>query len=178
MKKLFFLLALSAGIWACGDTHTHAEGDDHAHHDHDGHDHGDHAGHDHGDVPMTFGEEITADGAIALSELVANMDGKDEIQAKVSGTVEAVCKKKGCWMNLVDGENEVFVKFKDYGFFMPLDCEGQKLVMQGTAKVEETSVEELRHYAEDEGKSKEEIAAITEPKKELTFLADGVVFVE
>ena len=64
MKNLFFLLVLAAGVWACGGNHTHAEGDDHAHHDHDGHDH---AGHDHGDhadVPMTFGEEITSDGAI------------------------------------------------------------------------------------------------------------------
>jgi hypothetical protein len=38
-----------------------------------------------------------------------------------------------------------------------------------------TSVAELQHYAEDAGKSKEEIAKITEPKLELTFVADGVI---
>jgi hypothetical protein len=36
-------------------------------------------------------------------------------------------------------------------------------------------VETLRHYAEDEGKSKEEIAAITEPVTEYTFEAVGVI---
>lgn len=82
-------------------------------------------------------------------------------------------------MNLTDDTgNEIFVKFKDYGFFMPLDCEGQELVMNGFAVKSVTSVDELRHYAEDEGKSEEEIAAITEPKEEITFMADGVVFVE
>ena len=36
-------------------------------------------------------------------------------------------------------------------------------------------VEHLKHYAQDAGKSKEEIAKITEPKDELTFIADGVI---
>ena len=38
-----------------------------------------------------------------------------------------------------------------------------------------TSVDELRHYAEDKGAPAEEIAAITEPKRELRMTADGVV---
>ena len=33
----------------------------------------------------------------------------------------------------------------------------------------------LKHYAEDAGKSKEEIAAITEPKKEITMQAKGIL---
>ena len=103
----------------------------------------------------------------------------DTVYTKVTGKVASVCKEKGCWMNLTDDNGkEIFVKFKDYGFFMPLDCEGQKLVMHGFATKELTSVDELRHYAEDEGKSAEEIAAITEPKEEYTFLANGVVFVD
>jgi hypothetical protein len=36
-------------------------------------------------------------------------------------------------------------------------------------------VAELQHYAEDAGKSKEEIAKINSPKTELTFVADGVL---
>ena len=37
------------------------------------------------------------------------------------------------------------------------------------------SVETLRHYAEDEGKSQKEILAITEPQITLSLLADGVI---
>ena len=55
-----------------------------------------------------------------------------------------------------------------------MDCEGQDVIMQGKAFKEITPIEELRHYAEDAGKSEEEIAAITQPKEEYKFMASGV----
>lgn len=72
----------------------------------------------------------------------------------------------------------VMVKFKDYGFFMPQDIVGKTVVLEGVAKVNETSVERLKHFAEDAGKSKEEIAKITQPKKDIVIVADGVVVVK
>ena len=71
-----------------------------------------------------------------------------------------------------------FVKFKDYGFFMPLDIAGQEAIIEGVAFIEEVSVEDLKHYAEDDGKSPEEIAAITEPKKSLAIVSSGVLLPE
>jgi hypothetical protein len=47
--------------------------------------------------------------------------------------------------------------------------------MNGIAYREVVSVEMLRHYAEDAGKSKEEIMKITEPETKLSFEADGVI---
>ena len=47
--------------------------------------------------------------------------------------------------------------------------------MEGKAYREVTSVDELKHYAEDEGKTPEEIAAIVEPVEELKFMASGVI---
>ena len=67
------------------------------------------------------------------------------------------------------------VKFKDYGFFVPKDIEEKEVVIHGKAFVAEVSVEEQRHYAEDNGKSEAEIAEITLPKRTLSFLADGVL---
>jgi hypothetical protein len=72
-------------------------------------------------------------------------------------------------------KTSMFVQFKDYGFFMPKDLPGKEVVMKGKAYIEETSVEDLKHFAEDEGLSAEEIAKITEPKKELKFMASGVM---
>ena len=43
------------------------------------------------------------------------------------------------------------------------------------AFVTEISVNELKHYAEDAGKSEEEIAEITEAEKTFAFEADGVL---
>jgi hypothetical protein len=37
------------------------------------------------------------------------------------------------------------------------------------------SVKQQKHYAEDAGKSKEEIEKIKEPKKETQFIAKGVL---
>ncbi len=123
------------------------------------------------------GETFEAKNVIAYDDFLNQLEGKDSLRAVVRGKVESVCQVKGCWMNIVsdmEGKEEMFVKFKDYGFFMPLDLEGE-VIMNGIAYREITSVDELRHYAEDEGKSKEEIEAITEPQVELKFMASGVI---
>ena len=70
------------------------------------------------------------------------------------------------------------VTFKDYAFFMPMDIVGKNVVLDGLAKKQTISVETLRHYAEDAKKSPEEVAKITDPKKELAFEAKGVVILD
>jgi hypothetical protein len=123
-----------------------------------------------------FGAKITEEGAIALAELKGAMGEKKELSTKVMGEVEAVCQKKGCWMNIKNAEGESMrVTFKDYAFFMPMDCSGKTAIVEGMAKIEETSIADLKEYAKDDNQSKEAIAAIKEPKKELVFEASGVI---
>ena len=70
----------------------------------------------------------------------------------------------------------VFVKFKDYGFFVPKNgIEGKKAVINGILSTENVSVKELQHYAEDAGKSELEISKINKPEIKFSFLADGVI---
>jgi hypothetical protein len=125
-----------------------------------------------------FGEKFKPVSDSSFEEMVSNMSAEDTLQTRVSARVEAVCQAKGCWMNLspltAGSDQQVFVKFKDYGFFMPKDIAGREVIIDGKAYKEITSVDELRHYAEDEGKSKEEIEKITEPVEELKFMASGV----
>ena len=52
---------------------------------------------------------------------------------------------------------------------------GKTIVADGVATFKETSVAMLQHYAEDAGKSKEEIEAIKEPKREITLQAKGIL---
>ncbi|RLD29752.1 MAG: DUF4920 domain-containing protein, partial [Bacteroidetes bacterium] len=70
------------------------------------------------------------------------------------------------------------VKFKDYGFFMPKDIAGQEVIVQGKAFVELTSIEDLKHMAEDAGKSQKEIDAITDTEISYSFISEGVLLVE
>ncbi len=100
----------------------------------------------------------------------------DTLEMKVKAKVNSVCQKKGCWMRLDLGEDtESFVRFLDYGFFMPMDLAGSEVLVNGKAYVEETSVEDLKHFAEDAGKSQDEIDAITEPELSYNFLSTGVL---
>ena len=77
-------------------------------------------------------------------------------------------------MELPNG-SKMRVTFKDYGFFIPTNSQGFPITIEGVATLTETDVETLRHYAEDQGKSKEEVEAITAPKKEITFEATGAL---
>ncbi|CAM1343995.1 DUF4920 domain-containing protein [Tenacibaculum amylolyticum] len=130
-------------------------------------------------VFVSFGEKISEDGALTKTEAFEKyntLQVGDTALVKFATTINNVCKKKGCWMKVpVSDTEEVMVRFKDYGFFMPLDSKGKEVIVEGKAFVKVTPVDELRHYAEDAGKSEEEIAKITEPKKEMAFLAHGVL---
>lgn len=126
---------------------------------------------------VSYGDAITLDGAISVGEFEKAIQGVDSLSAKIRTVIQSSCAKKGCWMDvkLADGSN-MMVRFRDYGFFVPKHgLEGKAVVIQGRAKKEETSVKMLQHYAEDAGKSADEIAAITEPKTAWTFEADGVL---
>lgn len=130
----------------------------------------------------SFGKKISDSDALPakrMAEHYANMTIGDSVDAKMIAKVDEVCQAKGCWMklDLPDGE-QVMVKFQDYGFFMPKDIAGKEVVINGKAYVNEVPVDEQRHYAEDAGASKEEIAKITEPKKTYSFMADGVLLKE
>jgi hypothetical protein len=123
-----------------------------------------------------FGKKIDENGAISMAELIEKTAGGNEIHAKVYGKVEEVCQAKGCWMLIDKGDGTTMrVKFKDYGFFVPKDCAGKTAIMEGRAFFRTVSVDELKHYAEDAGKSKEEIEKIKEPQKALAFEAEGVI---
>ena len=125
-----------------------------------------------------FGALINSTGAVSYDVLLPKLQKTDTLKnVKVAGVVDAVCKVRGCWMNIKSdaGASPMFVKFKDYAFFMPKDLAGKRVVMTGDAFKEIISVEELRHYAEDDGKSKEEIAKITQPQTKIRFVASGVV---
>lgn len=122
------------------------------------------------------GKKINEKGAIPASSLLEAMGDKKEMKTKIEAEIITCCQKKGCWVQVDIGNDELMrVTFKDYGFFMPLDCPGRTAIMEGKAYYETVSVDMVRHYAEDAGKSAEEIAAITEPEYKLTFEATGVI---
>jgi len=124
-----------------------------------------------------FGDRIEAEGATTFTEVTWPQSNSDTLEVKLTGEIHEVCQAKGCWMTLQKSgmDETVFIKFKDYGFFVPKDADGKEAIVRGKLYASVTSVEELKHYAEDKGASAEELAAITEPQREIKMMADGVI---
>ena len=100
-------------------------------------------------------------------------------KVKIEGEILSSCPMKGCWMKISVEKDTVLVRFKDYGFFVPKNgIEGKTTIINGNLSVDTLSIAKLQHYAEDAGKSKEEIALISKPEITISFLADGVLIKE
>ncbi len=126
-----------------------------------------------------YGAEVISDQIYdinAMTEKYKNIKENDTIDITFTGRVTNVCQAKGCWMKIdIGNQKEAMVKFKNYEFFVPTDTAKDSVIVQGRAYVSETSVDELKHLANDAGKSADEIAAITSPKRVYSFIADGVL---
>ena len=125
------------------------------------------------EVFVGYGEDINSDVKF-YDTIDDNLD-----VSNVSGEILDVCPKKGCWMNVKVNTDTVFVKFKDYGFFVPkTGIQGKKVLMTGEIFKDTISVERLKHYAEDAKKSRTEIDLITEPEYKINMIATGVAIEE
>lgn len=159
MKKIIALVIVAATVWACNNNKnaddkketTEVKG-------------------------ASFGAKIDDKDAVSMADMLKSMNGKGEMECKLTGKVTNVCQKKGCWMEIDKGNGTAMrVTFKDYGFFVPKDASGKTAIMHGRVYMDTTSVEALKHYAMDAGKTDAEIAKITEPELEMAFEADGVI---
>jgi len=126
-----------------------------------------------------FGEKISVDNLVSGEKLITMLGEQDSVWASIQSKIVSNCQTSGCWMDLDVGNDEIIkVTFKDYAFFVPLDSKGKTATVEGFAKKELIPVDILKHYAEDEGKSQEEIDAITEAEFAFTFEAIGVIIEE
>lgn len=115
--------------------------------------------------------------AISVDKLSKKLkkENKKVENVAIKGKVTDVCDKKGCWLTIQTEDNsQFFVKMKDYAFFVPTTLKGKNVVLEGSAERKVTSVDEQKHYAEDAKKPQSEIDAITTPKEEIRFVANGI----
>ena len=131
---------------------------------------------------VSFGEKITPDNALTKEKaytIFKNLKKGDTVAIKFKTKINSSCKKKGCWMRLDLGDNnETLVRFKDYGFFVPLNAQGKNVIVNGKAYLDIVTVEQQRHYAKDEGLSEEEINKIKDDQITYAVESNGVLLVE
>lgn len=126
-----------------------------------------------------YGDLINTSEIINISEVKNSISQNGKIETKIQGEILSTCAKKGCWMKLKTEEDTLMVRFKDYSFFVPKEgVEGRNAIIQGEAYYDTLTVELLQHYAQDAGKSEDEILAITDPEYNFLFEASGVIIQE
>ena len=116
--------------------------------------------------------------AITPEEMMKQFDpSKGDQEFTVHGKLNQVCQAAGCWVKVENASgNPIMIRFKDH-FTIPTSTPaGTMAYFHGIAYMDTTSVEMLKHYAQDAKKSQEEIDKITEPKVTMMFEADGIKF--
>tara|TARA_X000001036_G_C20633546_1_gene788158 strand:+ start:656 stop:1108 length:453 start_codon:yes stop_codon:yes gene_type:complete len=125
---------------------------------------------------LSFGEDISKYQIIENKKVESLFNSEIKFNTKFKAKVTDVCQVKGCWMKLdIGNDKEVMVNFKDYGFFVPKDIIGKKVVVNGEAYKRTISIDELKHYALDRGDSEEKINSITKSEEIYSITANGVV---
>ena len=125
-------------------------------------------------------EKVDYKKAVSTDQMTADFNKtKEDQEYTFEGEITEVCKEAGCWVKVkTKGGEPMMVFFEDH-FGIPKNTKpGTKAYFHGIAYVDTVPAEYLQHYAMDAGKSKEEIAKITEPSIEMNFEADGIMFRE
>ena len=121
---------------------------------------------------IDFGAGVTrstVDDFTAVYQTPSDFAGRPLL---VRAEVMDVCKTKGCWIKVTDGTNQARVKFHDYSFFLPKDCEGKTAWIEGVVTHKVVPVDVLKHYAAESGTENPD--DITEPLTQVQFVATGV----
>jgi hypothetical protein len=101
--------------------------------------------------PQRFGKPLAGLRPVSLEQLLRSpVDGQT---VRVAGRVDAVCRNKGCWLELKQGDASVHVTFEGYSFFVPKDSAGREVVLEGRVRVAKPAPEERLHL-EAEGAAK------------------------
>lgn len=123
---------------------------------------------------VIYGAVKEGKDAVAPHELKEKLVD-NQYEGLMKAKVVEVCQAEGCWIKVErkDG-TAMLVRAKDHAFLMPSNIVGKTVLIDGSATVKETTEAQRRHYAEDAGKSKEEIEAIKGSEIAVEFSARGV----
>ncbi len=156
--KYLFLIILPFVLLSCGNQNQNKKNEANTQNSDDGY-----------GIPLSNRE---AQDASLLADLLEN---KNSAGIKLTGKIESVCQMSGCWIDMEIGNGKVVhITFNEEAFVLPMDISGKTATVEGFATKEIIPLEYLKRQAKSEGKTQEEIDAITEPEVEYSFVASGV----
>jgi len=104
------------------------------------------------DGERIFGHEL-AEGVAStpLGTITANAAQYADQVVRTEGTIERVCQRMGCWMELrAEGVDPIRVPMAGHSYFLPVSVAGHAATVEGRVAVQPLS-EEMRRHLESEG---------------------------
>lgn len=97
------------------------------------------------------GVAVAHDEAMTVGALLADAEKLKGQTVTLTGTVEQVCAKKGCWMALKgdEGQPTVRITSKGYAYFVPRTAAGMSATVTGELAVKKVDEATAKHYAEE-----------------------------
>jgi len=121
-------------------------------------------------TPGHYGAAFALKEAKPLGQiLAAKGDMKEPVQ--VSGEIESVCQKKGCWLVVKDGEAHARILMKDHAFTVPMDTKGKPVIVEGTLEARTFTEAQVKHLEKDGGGDP---AAVAGERTEYVLTATGI----
>ena len=125
----------------------------------------------------TFGKPLSIKKTVSLKEALQRPAKYQDHNVLLEGKISDVCKMKGCWLMLSDGERAIRIKFENYSFFVPKDSRGKKVRAEGRL-IQETLSEDMAHHYAAEQSTKSDPSEIKGPQRVVTFEAAGVAILD
>lgn len=124
-----------------------------------------------------FGDELSDAKAVELTEIYANPAQYVDQKIKITGRIDAVCPKKGCWIEVEKPETDISIRVKveDDIVVFPAEAKGKSVVAEGFLRRIELTANQtrswLKHAASERGEAFDETAEI-EPM--ILYQIDGL----
>lgn len=90
-----------------------------------------------------YGKPLKGLAPANLADILAKPEAGRVV--RLEGTIDKVCRNKGCWLELKQGTSAVHVTFEDYSFFVPTTSGGQPVALEGKVLVKAPARSDVAH---------------------------------
>lgn len=106
-----------------------------------------------------------------LHEVLASGATPPAGPVQVTGQIDSVCQKAGCWMVIKDGDAKARILMKDHSFTVPMDSKGKAAVVEGTIEARTFNEKQVKHLEKDGGGDPAEVSG---DRTEFVLTASGI----
>lgn len=103
--------------------------------------------------------DFAKSGSVTVAQVLAKPAGFLQQPFTVQGKINAVCQKKGCWMQFATAADQPTfrLKVKDGDIVFPVSAKGKNAYAHGSLKAKPMTLEQtktyLKHRAEEQGEA-------------------------